>query len=67
MAPDDAPAADDRPIDVLRTDETGEVDLEQIQYNLSLRPAQRLEQNDRWAELVATLRAGGEKYYGRLP
>ena len=65
--------ADDRsidpvpPIDVLRTDETGEVDLEQIEYNLSLTPAQRLEQNDRWAEFVAALREGGRKFYGAIP
>ena len=65
--------ADDRlndqglPVDVLRTDATGEVDLEQIEYNLSLTPAQRLEQNDRWAQYVAALREGGRKFYGETP
>jgi hypothetical protein len=54
------------PVDVLRTDQTGQVDLEQIEYNLSLTPAQRLEHNDRAAEFVAAAREAGRKFYGEV-
>jgi hypothetical protein len=47
------------------TDESGEVDLTQVQYNLSLTPTQRLEQNDRFAEFIAVVREGGRRFYGR--
>lgn len=61
------PADQGSPVDVLRTDEAGEVDLEQVEYNLSLTPAQRMEQNDRWAQFVLILREGGRKFYGEAP
>jgi hypothetical protein len=51
--------------DLPPTDPSGEVDLEQIRYNLSLTPGERLDQNDRWAEFVAMLRAGGAEYHER--
>ena len=47
-----------------RTDQSGDVDLEQLEYNLSLSPAERLRQNDRWAEFVRQLRDAGRAYYG---
>ena len=45
------------------TDETGDVDLWQIQYNLSLTPTQRIEQNDRFAEFVELVREAGRQFY----
>lgn len=45
------------------TDETGDVDLWQIQYNLSLTPTQRIEQNDRFAEFVELVREAGRRFY----
>jgi hypothetical protein len=45
------------------TDESGDVDLEQIRYNLSLTPAERLAQNDRWVRFFNALREGGRKFY----
>lgn len=53
------PAVDDPP----PTDESGDVDLEQIRHNLSLTPAQRLEQNDRWAHFMHALREAGRELY----
>ena len=53
------PAVDDPP----PMDESGEVDLSQIRYNLSLTPEERILQNDRWAEFVRQLREGGRAYY----
>jgi hypothetical protein len=46
------------------TDESGDVDLEQIRHNLSLTPLERLQQNDRWAELVTLFREAGRAFYG---
>ena len=50
--------------DVPRTDETGDVDLSLIEYNLSLTPAERLEQHYHARMLAERLRAAGERYYG---
>jgi hypothetical protein len=47
------------------TDESGEVDLSQVWYNLSLTPTQRIEQNDRFAEFIEVVREGGRRFYGR--
>jgi hypothetical protein len=47
------------------TDESGEVDLEQIRYNLSLTPGERLAQNDRALKFVEALREAGRKFYDR--
>jgi hypothetical protein len=46
------------------TDESGDVELEQIRHNLSLTPLERLQQNDRWAELVGLFREAGRAFYG---
>jgi hypothetical protein len=46
------------------TDESGEVDLEQIRHNLSLTPAQRLEQYFQWLALYEAAREAGRRYYG---
>lgn len=51
----------DWPLDVQPTDETGEIDLSLIEYNLSLTPAERLEQNDRFIQFVEIARAAGRK------
>ncbi len=45
------------------TDSSGDVDLEQLLYNLSLSPGERLRQNDRWAEFVGQLREAGREFY----
>jgi hypothetical protein len=47
------------------TDESGDVDLEQIRYNLSLTPGERLAQNDRALRFIDALREAGRKFYGR--
>ncbi len=47
-----------------RTDETGEVDLEQIEFNLSLTPQERFEQYFEWMEFADVLRAAGRRFYG---
>jgi len=54
-APCPGPVPADWPIDVLRTDESGEVDVEQIEFNLSLTPAERLRQHYRWRRSVDRL------------
>jgi hypothetical protein len=60
-------AKNGRPLDVLRTDESGEVDLEQIEYNLSLTPAQRLQQLQDCVEFAISVRRAGEDVYGPIP
>ena len=47
------------------TDGSGEVDLSQVQYNLSLTPTQRIEQNDQFAEFIGVVREGGRRFHGR--
>ena len=63
-APDGTWPRDQWPVDVQRTDESGEVDLEQIEHNLSLTPAQRIEQAQHWLELVELVRQAGRRHYG---
>jgi hypothetical protein len=46
------------------TDETGDVDLSQVEYCLSLTPAQRIEQNYHFRLFAEKLRQAGERYYG---
>jgi hypothetical protein len=46
------------------TDKTGNVDLEQIEYNLSLTPQQRLEQYFDWMEFIEGIREAGRDFYG---
>jgi hypothetical protein len=45
------------------TDESGDVDLEQIRYNLSLTPGERLARNDSAVRFFNALREGGRKFY----
>ena len=52
-----------QPIDVLRTTPDGEVDLEQLEYNLSLTLAQRLQQNAGWMRLVNAFKEAGRRFY----
>jgi len=47
-------------------DETGTVDLWQIEASLALTPAQRMKQFESFLELCQTLRAAGQKHYGDL-
>ena len=47
-------------------DETGTVDLWQIEASLALTPAQRMRQFESFLELCQTLRAAGQKHYGDL-
>lgn len=56
--------AEDWPLDVQRTDESGEVDLSLLEYTLSLTPAQRIEQNYHARRLVEKLRHPGRQLYG---
>jgi hypothetical protein len=58
---------DQWPVDVVRTDETGDVDLEQIEYNLSLTPSQRMEQYFQWLEFMEIAREAGRKLHGVEP
>jgi hypothetical protein len=46
-------------------DETGMVDLWQLQANLALTPAQRMKQLEGFLELYQAMRRAGQKYYGR--
>lgn len=48
-------------------DESGWVDLTQIQANLALTPAQRMKQFEGFLELAAAMREAGRKYHGNLP
>ena len=45
------------------TDASGDVDLGQIRFNLSLTPAERVLQNDRWAKFVRIAREAGRAFY----
>jgi len=47
-------------------DETGTVDLWQIEANLALSAAQRMKQFDSFLELNQAMRAAGAKHYGDL-
>ncbi|MBV8781741.1 MAG: hypothetical protein JO353_10120 [Phycisphaerae bacterium] len=55
------------PVDVQRTDATGEVDLAQLEYNLSLTPLQRIEQNDAWVKFIHIARRAGQKLNSERP
>lgn len=50
--------------DVQRTDESGDVDLSQVEYCLSLTPAERIEQNHQARLFAECLREAGRRYYG---
>jgi hypothetical protein len=47
-------------------DETGSVDLWQLEANLALTPAQRIKQFENFMELARAMRQAGKKYYGEL-
>jgi hypothetical protein len=48
-------------------DESGTVDLWQIEANLALTPAQRIRQFENFMELARAMREAGKKHYGELP
>ncbi|HZZ42064.1 MAG TPA: hypothetical protein VFE58_03940 [Tepidisphaeraceae bacterium] len=50
-------------IDVCRQDENG-VDLEQLEYNFSLTPAERMQQHYRWRLFVKQVREGAGRDNG---
>jgi hypothetical protein len=49
------------------TDETGDVDLEQVYYNLTLTPLKRLERNDAMIEFIQAARHARIRRYGFDP
>jgi hypothetical protein len=51
------------PIDVQRSTDGG-LDIEQLEYNLSLTPEQRIIQYMQWMEFVEMVREGSRKAYG---
>jgi hypothetical protein len=59
------PDLKDWPVDVQRLDASGEVDLGQLEFNLSLTPLQRIEQNDAWVEFIQMARRAGQRLYGK--
>jgi hypothetical protein len=59
------PDLEDWPVDVQRTDASREVDLGQLEFNLSLTPLQRIEQNDAWVEFIQMARRAGQRLYGK--
>ena len=61
-APEGTWPRDQWPVDVQRTDATGEIDLAQLEYNLSLTPAQRVEQYLQWLEFVEIAREAGRRH-----
>ena len=58
---------DDWPVDVQKTDASGEVDLGQLEFNLRLTPRQRIEQNDAWVEFIQTSRCAGRQFHAKQP
>jgi len=58
------PDLKDWPVDVQRMDASGEVDLGQLEFNLSLTPLQRIEQNDAWVEFIQIAQRAGRRLYG---
>jgi hypothetical protein len=63
-APEGTYPLDQWPLDVMRTDESGDVDLSLIEFNLTLTPTQRVEQHYRFRLFMQELRKAGEKLYG---
>lgn len=55
-----------RELETVRTDHSGEIDLEQFEYRMSLSPLERLQANDRLARFAAMLKQGGQQYGERL-
>jgi hypothetical protein len=50
--------------DMPPTDPSGEIDIEQIEYNLSLTPDQRLRQYFDWLDFMHLARKAGRDFYG---
>jgi hypothetical protein len=48
-------------------DESGTVDLSQIDCNLALTPAQRIRRHNDFLDLVLAMKRAGEKLYGSEP
>ena len=59
------PGRDQWPVDVQRTDASGEFDLEQLEHNLALSPAERLEQASQSAKLAEIVREAGRRFRGQ--
>ena len=55
-APEGTYPLDEWPVDVMRTDASGELDLEQLEYNLSLTPEERMEQYFQWMKFIEAVR-----------
>ena len=55
-APEGTYPLDEWPVDVMRTDASGELDLEQLEYNRSLTPEERMEQYFQWMRFIEALR-----------
>ena len=49
------------------TDESGMVDVWQIEANLAMTPAQRMKQLEGFLELYDAMRRAGNKHYDELP
>jgi hypothetical protein len=63
-APDGTWPRDQWPVDVQRTDASGEFDLEQLEYNLSLSPTERLERAQQFSEFLEAVREAGRRAHG---
>ena len=63
-APEGTWPREEWPVDVQRTDATGEFDLEQLEYNLSLSPAERLERAQEFSEFLQDVREAGRRMHG---
>ncbi len=66
----DPNAMSDPPLDPWQAAIDYGIDVAQLEYNLTLTPAERIQQHDRALELVLALRQAGIRYYGfdpRLP
>jgi hypothetical protein len=48
-------------------DETGTIDLWQLEASLALTPEERVRQFEAFAELFQAFREAGRRYYGELP
>ena len=53
--------------DVLRTDPSGEVDLELLEHNLALTPTARIQEMERFRQFVRLVRDAGRKRHGDDP
>ena len=63
-APDGTWPRDQWPVDVVRTDASGEVDLAHLEYNLSLTPAERIAQLQGWLNFIRIVRESGGAQHG---